>query len=177
MRLGQYPIPTTIPAQKPMHYDDEQDAAFVRPAPEDRTPATHPDNPRRRRLEQNPQRPVRDAWSQGDATAAELKLTPQEQRIVDYHRKTLLTNTSAFDAAGRQITVYSTGIEIPEGPHKGEFVAVPGFVNGKVLKDEGELYRHWKKEIDAGHWPIYPSGEALNSRAQAIHAIMEQDVN
>ena len=101
----------------------------------------------------------------------QLNLTPQERLIVDYHRRNLLN--PGRDDAGRPVTVYSTGIKLMRGPNAGKFVSVPGFVNGRIVNDEDELYRIWKREIDLGMWPMYESGDALNERSKAIHQIMD----
>lgn len=105
---------------------------------------------------------------------ADLKLTPQEQAIVDYHRNTIATGRTGRDEAGRPITVYSTGIRVPEGKYAGRFVSVPGFVDGRILSED-EAYAHWKSEIEAGKWPTYKSGEELNRRSQEIHRIMDEE--
>ena len=43
--------------------------------------------------------------------------------------------------------------------------------------NEGEAYKFWKKEIDAGKWPMYSTGEELNQRSQDIHKIMDERPN
>lgn len=105
----------------------------------------------------------------------ESSLTPQERNIVGYHRDTVKEGKTGRDEEGRPVTVYSTGIEVREGPFKGQFVSVPGFVDGKIERDENKLYERWKGEIDAGKWPLYASGEALNQRSQQIHGIMDAE--
>jgi hypothetical protein len=105
-----------------------------------------------------------------------LSLSPQEQRIVDYHRNSIKTGRVGTGPNGEPVTVYSTGIRIPEGPNAGKFVSVPGFVNGRILS-ERELYDHWKGEIQSGQWPMYDSGEELNRRSQEIHTIMDAEAD
>src|SRR3546814_9013986 len=51
-----------------------------------------------------------------------LRLTQQEKRIVDYHRKNIETGNVGSDPEGRPVTVYSTGIRIPGGKNEGKFV-------------------------------------------------------
>lgn len=80
------------------------------------------------------------------------------------------------DPEGRPITVYSMGIWIPEGPYKGKFAAVPGFVDGTVVTNERLLWEIWADEINKGKWPIYKSGAELNKRSKEIHTIMDYDV-
>jgi hypothetical protein len=103
-----------------------------------------------------------------------MGLTPQELNKVTYHRANMAN--PGRDADGNPITIYSTGIEVPSGKYKGQFVSVPGFVNGKVVTDEGELWKIWKKDIDAGKWPIYKSSDELNARDQYVHQVMDYDM-
>jgi hypothetical protein len=106
---------------------------------------------------------------------ADLKLTPAEMNIVKYHRDTIKSGKVGADEEGRPITVFSTGIIIPEGPMKGKFVSVPGYVKGTTRWTEDELYDIWKKDIQAGKWPVYNSGQELNKRSQTIHTIMDDE--
>jgi hypothetical protein len=107
---------------------------------------------------------------------AEMKLTPAEMNIVKYHRDTIKSGKVGSDSEGRPITVYSTGILVPEGPMKGKFVSVPGYVKGTTKWTEGQLYEIWKDEIQAGKWPVYSSSKELNKRSQEIHTIMDDEV-
>ena len=104
-----------------------------------------------------------------------MKLTPAEMNIVKYHRDTIKSGKVGSDAEGRPITVYSTGILVPEGPMKGKFVSVPGYVKGTTKWTEGQLYEIWKDEIQAGKWPAYKSSQELNKRSQEIHSIMDNE--
>jgi len=106
---------------------------------------------------------------------AELNLTPAEQNIVKYHRNSIATGNVGRDEQGRPITVYSSTIYIPEGKYKGKFATVPGWVNNKIVKNEDELYKTWKADIDKGSWPIYDSGPAGGKRAEQIHVIMDNE--
>lgn len=123
--------------------------------------------------------PAEDAREAGADTVtlprvADLKLTAQEQRIVDYHRDSIKAGRVGHDEQGRPITVYAIGPKITEGKHKGKFASVPGWVGGRRLTED-EAREHWKDEIEAGNWPIYGSGEALNTRSRAIHQIMDAE--
>jgi hypothetical protein len=109
-----------------------------------------------------------------DDILTQMGLTPQELNKVTYHRANMAN--PGRDADGNPITIYSTGIEVPSGKYKGQFVSVPGFVNGKVVTDEGELWKIWKKDIDAGKWPIYKSSDELNARDQYVHQVMDYDM-
>lgn len=104
-----------------------------------------------------------------------LNLTPQELNKVQYHRANMAN--PGKDAEGNPITIYSTGIQIPSGKYKGQFVSVPGFVSGRVIEDENELWKIWGKDINAGKWPIYPTSNALNERDAWLHQVMERDMN
>ena len=106
---------------------------------------------------------------------AELNLTPAEQNIVKYHRNSIATGNVGTSPKGGPVTVYSSTIYIPEGKYKGKFATVPGWVNNKIIKDEDELYRTWKSDIDKGNWPIYDSGPAGGKRAGEIHSIMDNE--
>ena len=106
---------------------------------------------------------------------AELKLTPAEQNIVKYHRNSIATGNVGTGPKGEPVTVYSSTIYIPEGKYKGKFATVPGWVNNKIIKDEDELYRTWRSDIDKGNWPIYDSGPAGGKRAEQIHSIMDNE--
>lgn len=105
---------------------------------------------------------------------ASLGLTPQELNKVTYHRSNMAN--PGRDKEGRPVTIYSTGIMIPSGKYKGQFVSVPGFVGGKVVEDEDELWKIWQKDINAGKWPIYATGDALNKRDQYVHQVMDYDL-
>lgn len=105
---------------------------------------------------------------------AKFKLTPQELNKVAYHRNNL--RNPFIDPDGNIVTIYSTGILIPEGKNKGKFASVPGYVNGKIIEDEGELYKIWAKDIQKGFWPIYNTSKELNARDQYVHQIMDADM-
>lgn len=108
------------------------------------------------------------------ADLSEFELTPQEMNKVLYHRANLAN--PGKDAEGNPVTIYATGIEIPEGENKGKFVSIPGFVNGKVIEDEEELWNLWKKDILENKFPVYKDADELNKRDQELHKIMELDV-
>ena len=109
---------------------------------------------------------------------SDLKLSPQEKRIVEYHNNSMKTGRVGRDSQGRPMTVYSTGILIERGPNKGKFVSVPAWVpsvNPDRPLTEGEAFDHWESQINEGKWPFYESGPALNARSQEIHTIMDRD--
>jgi hypothetical protein len=109
-----------------------------------------------------------------DSYLDSLGLTPQELNKVMYHRANMAN--PGRDAEGNPVTIYATGITIPKGKYKGQFVSVPGYVNGKIVEDENELWKIWGKDINAGKWPIYPTSEALNARDSWLHQVMDRDM-
>jgi len=106
-----------------------------------------------------------------------MTLSKAEQNIVKYHRDTIRSGKVGRDEEGRPVTVYSTGIIIPEGPNKGQYVSVPGYIRdkGRIVYDEDELYNIWKNDIKSGKFPIYKTPDELNKRSQEIHTIMDQE--
>lgn len=108
------------------------------------------------------------------ADLTKFKLTPAEMNKVLYHRANLAN--PGLDENGNPITIYATGIQIPEGPNKGKYVSVPGFVGGKVIDNDDELWNIWKKDILAEKYPIYPDAKTLNKRDRELHKIMELDM-
>ena len=102
-----------------------------------------------------------------------LNLSPQELNKVIYHRQNL-ANPYVMD--GNPVTIYATGIKVPSGKYKGQFVSVPGYVGGKVVDNEEELWKIWKKDIEAGKWPVYGSSKELNARDSWLHQIMDKDI-
>lgn len=109
-----------------------------------------------------------------DDFLAKLGLSPQEMNKVQYHRANMAK--PGRDPEGNLITIYSTGLEVPSGKYKGQFVSVPGFVGGKVVADEAELWKIWQKDINEGKWPIYKSSDELNKRDQYVHQVMDRDI-
>lgn len=103
-----------------------------------------------------------------------LKPSEQEMNIVNYHRNTIKSGKVGTDEEGRPVTVYATGIKIPEGKYKGQFVSVPGYFDGKI-HSEGEAYNKWKNEINEGKWPLYKSADEINRRSKELHQIMDDE--
>lgn len=104
-----------------------------------------------------------------------LNLTPQEINKVLYHRQNMAN--PFITPEGQPMTIYSTGIKIPEGKNKGKFVSVPGYLgNGKIETNDEALWNFWKKDIESGKWPIYSSSKELNQRDQYVHQVMDKDI-
>lgn len=106
---------------------------------------------------------------------ADLKLTEQERNIVNYHRNTIKSGNVGVDEDGRPVTVYTTTIRIPRGPNAGKFANVPGYVGGKIVKDEDQLYQIWEKDINENKWPTFKSGSEGGKRAAQVHQIMDDE--
>jgi hypothetical protein len=102
----------------------------------------------------------------------QMKVTPLEQKIVDYHRNTIKGNAVGMDEQGRPVTVYTTTIPTGRGD---EHANVPGYVGGKI-RDREELRGLFKDEIAAGRWPTYKTGEEAGRRAAEVHSIMDDEV-
>lgn len=109
--------------------------------------------------------------------AIEKELTDGEMNIVNYHRNTVATGTQGKDEEGRPVTVFSSTIQIPEGEHKGKYVTVPGYFDGKVHTDEGEIYSKWKNTIKGGKWQVYENPQVADKRAKFLHTIMDLESN
>ena len=105
---------------------------------------------------------------------SKFKLTQQELNKVMYHRSNL--QSPGRDEEGNPITIYATGIQIPEGPNKGKFVSIPGYVQGKVIEDEDALWNIWKNDILNNKFPVYTTSQELNKRDKELHQIMEMDM-
>ena len=115
----------------------------------------------------------RDLPKFGSVSEIMSNLTPQEQKIAHHHFNTMFGGTAGKDEQGRPVTVYSTGVEMDAGPHKGKFALVPGYVDQKII-DPDTARDYWRTEINKGMWPVYGSGEELNERSKYIHGIMDQ---
>ena len=101
----------------------------------------------------------------------DLVLTPQEQKIVDYHRNTIKGGGVGEDQSGRPVTVYTTTIPTGKGE---EHANVPGYVGGKI-RDRKELQKLFKDEIAEGKWPVYKTGKEADARAKEVHQIMDEE--
>ena len=103
-------------------------------------------------------------------------LTPQEQNLVQYHRDNVTFNNVGRDEEGRPVTVYSTGVTMDSGPHKGKSVTVPGYIQGKQYEDADLIRDYWRSDINKGKYPVYDTPEQGNKRAKEIHQIMDDEV-
>jgi hypothetical protein len=103
-------------------------------------------------------------------------LTPQEQNLVQYHRDNIRFNNVGKGPEGEPVTVYSTGVTMDSGPHKGKSVTVPGYIQGKQYEDPDLIRDYWRSDINKGKYPIYDTPEQADKRAKEIHQIMDDEV-
>jgi len=106
----------------------------------------------------------------------DLKLTPQEKNIVQYHRDNIAFNNVGTGPQGEPVTVYSTGVTMDSGPHKGKSALVPGYIQGKQYEDPDLIREYWRTDINKGKFPIYNTPEEGDKRAKEIHKIMDEEV-
>ncbi len=104
-----------------------------------------------------------------------LTLTPQEQKMVDYHRNTIRGGGVGMDQEGRPVTIYTNTIPVDEKRENGPHANVPGYVGGKI-RSRDELQQLFKDEIAEGKWPVYKSGKVADKRAKEIHQVMDDEV-
>ena len=104
-------------------------------------------------------------------------LTPQEQNLVQYHRDNIRFNNVGKGPEGEPVTVYSTGVTMDSGPHKGKSVTVPGYIQGKQYEDPDLIRDYWRSDINKGKYPIYDTPEQADKRAKEIHQIMDDEVD
>jgi hypothetical protein len=107
---------------------------------------------------------------------ADLKLTPQEKNIVQYHRDNIAFNNVGTGPEGEPVTVYSTGVTMDSGPYKGKSALVPGYIQGKQYEDPDLIRDYFRTDINKGKYPIYNTPEEGDKRAKEIHKIMDQEV-
>jgi len=118
---------------------------------------------------------LENKYRKGGGVRKPLKLTPQEQKIVDYHRNTIEGKAVGMDQSGRPVTVYTTTIPVDERNPRGAHANVPGYVGGKIRSRE-ELQRLFKDEMAQGKWPVYRTGEEAGRRASEVHSIMDDEI-
>lgn len=102
------------------------------------------------------------------------QFTPQEQAIIDYHRKSLQSGNWLQHADGSPTTVLIGGVDGPDG----RVYMVPFFDNttGKILTPE-EARARWDKEIRSGVFPVDDTGKEHNKRANRLHKQIEGDMS
>jgi hypothetical protein len=108
--------------------------------------------------------------------AKDLKLTPQEKNIVQYHRDNVTFNNVGTGPEGEPVTVYSTGVTMDSGPYKGKAVTVPGYIQGKQYEDPDLIRDYWRSDINKGKYPVYDTPKQADKRAKEIHEIMDNEV-
>lgn len=95
--------------------------------------------------------------------------TPQEQGLIDYHRKNL--NSGGFiNQGGNVTTVYITGVTGPNG----RIYNVPGFADGKILTAQEAAQR--AARVGWQMFPSYATGAEADAAAERTHKIIEDDL-
>ena len=97
-----------------------------------------------------------------------LKLSPEEQAMLDYHRRNLATGAYQKNADGSLTTFRGAVFDTPEGA-----TLVPLYWHGQVR----EPHEGYRMAMKSGlPFPQYKSREQALAREQQLHAIMEDDV-
>ena len=97
-----------------------------------------------------------------------LKLTPEEQEVLDYHRRNLATGFYQKNADGSLTTFKGAVVGLPQGE-----TIIPTFWYGQ----ERDIPTAVKFAMRSGiKFPSYKTPEEALAREQAIHGIMESDI-
>ena len=97
-----------------------------------------------------------------------LKLTPEEQEVLNYHRRNLATGMYQTNSDGSLTTFKGAVFDTPTGA-----TLVPTYWHGQVR----EPHEGYRMAIKSGiKFPQYKSREEALAREQAIHDIMAADI-
>ena len=97
-----------------------------------------------------------------------LKLTPEEQEVLEYHRRNLATGIYKKNADGSITTFKDAIVGLPEGE-----TLIPTFWNG----EERDVPTAVRLAIKSGiKFPTYKTAEEAMVREQEIHRLMETDI-
>jgi hypothetical protein len=96
-------------------------------------------------------------------------LPGKEAALIEYHRDNL-RNGTYLDKGGDISTVYITGVTGPDG----KVYNVPGFWDGKLHTDVGEITDH-AASLGWDKWPSYANGKLADAAAERDHKIVESD--
>jgi hypothetical protein len=99
-----------------------------------------------------------------------LKLTTQESNLYRHHIDNLNENKVVKNGDGSVSTLYQTSIDI-----KGKTYNFPTVWDGKIL-EPSEAAQRAVAEKGLDYWPSYDSVDAADSRYQAMHHVLEEDV-
>lgn len=104
-----------------------------------------------------------------DDAEAELKMTPQERKLYQYHLDNMFGPGGVDNKDGSRSTVYSTTVEGPDG---GTYV-LPTVRNGKIISPKEAAMiadgEGWK------NYPRYGSPAEADARYEMMHKFMERD--
>lgn len=95
--------------------------------------------------------------------------SPQERRLVEYHRETLRMNEQLDDEKGTT-TVYITGVQGPDGR---EYL-IPGYFAGQRQSPEASALR--ASLIGWDKYPSYKSPEEAQNAVNRLHTVIEGDM-
>lgn len=104
------------------------------------------------------------------AGIATLKLTPQERYLYEHHVNNLLSGKAVNNADGSVSTVYSIGVQGPDG----RTYNLPSVWDGRILSPRDAVRRvaavGWKK------FPSYATPAEADARYEQMHQFMARDV-
>ena len=97
-----------------------------------------------------------------------LKLSPEEQEVLDYHRRNLATGMYQTNPDGSITTFKGAVFDTPTGA-----TIVPTYWHGQVR----EPHEGYRMAVKSGiRFPQYKSREEALLREQLIHKLVEQDI-
>lgn len=99
-------------------------------------------------------------------------LSPQEQRLIDYHRFNLARG--GLRHKNGDVTTFYGGLHGIGDTEDGRTIYAPGYFNGKINEDQNAILNHAKK---TGLYAEYPTLAQANQREAVLHAIMDKDLN
>ena len=96
------------------------------------------------------------------------KLTPEEQAVLDYHRRHLATKTFQKNADGSLTTFKGAVVGLPQGK-----TLIPTYWYGQ----ERDIPTSVRLAIKSGiKFPSYKTPDEALSREKTLHKMMEQDI-
>ena len=96
------------------------------------------------------------------------KLTPEEQEVLDYHRRNLATGMYQKNADGSLTTFKGAVVGLPQGE-----TLIPTYWHGQERDVPSAVRLAMKSGIK---FPSYKTPEEALSREQTIHKMMEKDI-
>jgi len=96
------------------------------------------------------------------------EMTPEEQEVLDYHRRNLATGMYQKNADGSITTFKGAVFDTPTGA-----TLVPTYWHGQVR----EPHEGYRMAVKSGiRFPQYKTREEALAREHLIHRLMEQDI-